>query len=61
MWKDIKSTKSFKRKLFFIFGDPVDIAREKKPSAAVNKNADGPLTKVRAAIASEAMSTCHQN
>jgi hypothetical protein len=30
MWKDIKSTKSFRKKLFYIFGDPVAIAREKE-------------------------------
>ena len=30
MWEDIKSTKSFKQKLFYIFGDPIDIASEKK-------------------------------
>jgi hypothetical protein len=30
MWKDIRSTKSWKRKLFYIFGDPVKIAMEKK-------------------------------
>ncbi|MDQ6761079.1 MAG: sterol desaturase family protein [Bacteroidota bacterium] len=33
IWHDIKSTKSFKRKMFFLFGDPVDIAREKKISS----------------------------
>lgn len=31
MWKDIRSTKSIKRKLFFIFGDPIEIARSKTP------------------------------
>lgn len=30
IWKDIKSTKSFRRKLFFIFGNPINIAKEKK-------------------------------
>ena len=30
MWEDIKSTKSFKQKLFYIFGDPIDIATQKK-------------------------------
>lgn len=30
MWEDIKSTKSWRRKLFYIFGDPVEIARQKK-------------------------------
>lgn len=33
MWKDIKSTKSLRKKLFYLFGDPIDIAREKKSSA----------------------------
>lgn len=33
MWKDIKKAKSFKKKMFYLFGDPVDIAREKKNSA----------------------------
>ena len=30
MWKDIKGAKGLKRKLFFLFGDPIDVAREKK-------------------------------
>ncbi len=30
MWKDIKSAKGLKRKIFFLFGDPIDVAREKK-------------------------------
>lgn len=30
MWKDIKAAKGFKNKLFFIFGDPSDVARIKK-------------------------------
>lgn len=30
MWKDVKGAKGFKRKLFFLFGDPIDVAREKK-------------------------------
>lgn len=30
MWQDIKSTKSFKQKLFYIFGDPIEIAIKKK-------------------------------
>ncbi len=30
MWRDIKSTKSFKQKLFYIFGDPIEIAIKKK-------------------------------
>ncbi len=32
MWEDIKSAKSIKRKLFYIFGDPAEIARQKKKS-----------------------------
>lgn len=30
IWNDIKSTKSFRRKLFFIFGNPSEIERKKK-------------------------------
>lgn len=30
MWKDIRSTKSWRKKLFYVFGDPIDIAIEKK-------------------------------
>jgi sterol desaturase/sphingolipid hydroxylase (fatty acid hydroxylase superfamily) len=30
MWNDIKGAKGLKKKLFFIFGDPLVIAREKK-------------------------------
>jgi len=30
MWQDIKGAKGLKRKLFFIFGDPSDVARVKK-------------------------------
>ena len=30
MWNDVKGAKGLKRKLFFIFGDPIDVAREKK-------------------------------
>ncbi|MDQ6904287.1 MAG: sterol desaturase family protein [Bacteroidota bacterium] len=40
IWNDVKSTKNFKRKIFFLFGDPIDIAREKKASSiagAANK------------------------
>lgn len=33
MWKDIKSAKGFKQKLFFLFGDPIDIAMLKKKVA----------------------------
>lgn len=30
MWKDIRSTKSMRKKLFYVFGDPIDIDIEKK-------------------------------
>jgi sterol desaturase/sphingolipid hydroxylase (fatty acid hydroxylase superfamily) len=30
MWKDMKAAKGFKNKLFFLFGDPIDIDRVKK-------------------------------
>jgi sterol desaturase/sphingolipid hydroxylase (fatty acid hydroxylase superfamily) len=30
MWKDIKSTKSLREKIFYIFGDPIKIDRHKK-------------------------------
>lgn len=30
MWRDIKGAKGLKRKLFFIFGDPANVARAKK-------------------------------
>ena len=30
MWKDIKSTKSLRKKIFYIFGDPIKIDRYKK-------------------------------
>lgn len=33
IWNDIKSTKSFKRKIFFIFGNPIAIARERESTA----------------------------
>ncbi|HEU4473074.1 MAG TPA: sterol desaturase family protein [Flavisolibacter sp.] len=29
MWKDVKRAKGWRRKLFYLFGDPIDIAREK--------------------------------
>lgn len=35
IWNDIKSTKSFRRKIFFLFGDPIDIAREKRSTPTV--------------------------
>lgn len=33
MWKDIKSTKSLRKKIFYIFGDPIKIDRHKKSLA----------------------------
>lgn len=42
MWKDVKSTKSFRKKIFFIFGDPIAISKEKilkKQQAAASKQA----------------------
>ena len=33
MWKDVKSAKGFRKKLFFIFGDPVEIAMQKKTTS----------------------------
>ncbi len=35
MWKDVKGAKGFKRKFFFLFGDPIDVAREKKAQVPV--------------------------
>ncbi len=35
MWKDVKGAKGFKRKIFFLFGDPIDVAREKKAQVQV--------------------------
>lgn len=39
MWKDVKAARGFKQKLFFIFGDPIAIAMQKKdketPAAVV--------------------------
>ena len=29
MWKDIKQAKGFRKKMFYLFGDPMDIAKEK--------------------------------
>lgn len=30
MWKDIRAAKGFRRKLFFLFGNPINIAKEKE-------------------------------
>lgn len=35
MWKDIRSTGNWRKKLFYIFGDPIDIALEKKENASL--------------------------
>lgn len=35
MWKDVKAAKGLRRKLFFVFGDPIEIAVQKKNKAAV--------------------------
>jgi hypothetical protein len=37
MWNDIRSTRSLKRKFFFLFGNPIDVAREKKINAVTEK------------------------
>lgn len=37
MWKDIKGAKGFKRKLFFLFGNPIAVAREKKENGQPEK------------------------
>ena len=40
MWKDVKSAKGLKMKLFYIFGDPIDIDKFKTAQlqAAMEKN-----------------------
>lgn len=62
MWRDIKSTKSFKRKIFFIFGDPIDIAREKKITTVDDRN-DNDLNLVTKAntFSTKVMSTSDQD
>lgn len=35
MWKDVKAAKGLRKKLFFVFGDPIEIAVQKKNKAAV--------------------------
>lgn len=42
MWKDIRSTRSLKRKFFFLFGNPIDVAREKKIKP-VHENVSNPF------------------
>jgi sterol desaturase/sphingolipid hydroxylase (fatty acid hydroxylase superfamily) len=46
MFRDVKNAKGFRRKLFYLFGDPIDIAEEKKRQQAV---------KEKTSIAAEAM------
>jgi len=29
MWNDVKNAKGFRKKWFYLFGDPIDIANEK--------------------------------
>jgi sterol desaturase/sphingolipid hydroxylase (fatty acid hydroxylase superfamily) len=36
MWKDVKAAKGFKQKLFYMFGDPVEIAVQKKNNPVVS-------------------------
>ena len=40
IWKDVLAAKGFKRKMFYLFGDPIDVARKKKtdsfPAPIVN-------------------------
>lgn len=43
IWNDIKSTRSFRKRLFFIFGNPIDIERERKSEQAENKNNSTPM------------------
>lgn len=33
MWKDVKAAKGLRKKWFYLFGDPIDIAREKEQKA----------------------------
>jgi sterol desaturase/sphingolipid hydroxylase (fatty acid hydroxylase superfamily) len=33
MWKDVKAAKGFRKKWFYLFGDPIDIAKEKEKKA----------------------------
>jgi len=51
MWQDIKKAKSFRKKLFFIFGSPVKIMMEKEANkqTAVHK----PKSKAKAIVPSE--------
>jgi len=48
MWDDIKSTKSLRKKLFYIFGNPGKIAQEKERLA----NLDKPEPEIKSARAS---------
>ncbi len=33
MWHDVKGAKGLRKKFFYLFGDPIDIANEKKKEA----------------------------
>jgi hypothetical protein len=35
IWKDVSSAKGWRKKMFYLFGDPIDIALEKKAAAAI--------------------------
>jgi len=49
MWKDVKGAKGLKRKLFFLFGDPIDVAREKK-TPLTKENAAQPVMRTPANV-----------
>ena len=38
IWKDVISAKGFKRKMFFLFGDPIDVAKAKKANPLTAKS-----------------------
>jgi sterol desaturase/sphingolipid hydroxylase (fatty acid hydroxylase superfamily) len=35
MWRDVKAAKGFRKKMFFLFGDPIDIDMAKKAAASI--------------------------
>lgn len=37
IWKDLASTKSFRKRMFYLFGDPIDVARMKKEQAPADR------------------------
>ncbi len=45
MWKDVKAAKGFKQKFFFLFGDPIAIAKNKKDATTYISIQD-PIEKV---------------